>query len=54
MALVFENGELVADVGEPLGAAGGTTQVVWQLAAWELQVIMQLVVIELCAKRIGV
>jgi hypothetical protein len=53
MALVFENGELVEDAA-PVGAAGGTTQVVWQLAAWELQAIMQLVVVELCAKRIGV
>jgi hypothetical protein len=30
----------------------GTTQVVWQLAACELQLIMQLVVAELCASRI--
>jgi hypothetical protein len=32
---------------ELIGAVGGTTQVVWQLAAWELHVIMQLVVVEL-------
>jgi hypothetical protein len=42
-----------AAAAELTGALGGTTQVVWQLAAWELQVIMQLVVVELCAKRIG-
>jgi hypothetical protein len=40
-----------AAAAELTGAAGGTTQVVWQLAAWELQVIMQLVVVELCARR---
>ena len=29
----------------------GATQDVWQLAAWELHVIMQLVTVELCASR---
>ena len=43
-----------AAAAELTGALGGTTQVVWQLAAWELQLIMQLVVVELCAKRIWV
>jgi hypothetical protein len=43
-----------AAADELTGALGGTTQVVWQLAAWELQLIMQFVVVELCAKRIWV
>jgi hypothetical protein len=30
----------------------GTTQAVWQVAACELQVIMQFVTVEVCAKRI--
>ena len=42
----------IADVVEPRAGAGGTKQVVWQVAACALQVIMQLVVVELCAKRI--
>jgi hypothetical protein len=43
---------------EPLAVAlvpldeEGTTHEVWQVAAWELQPIMQLVVVELCARRI--
>jgi hypothetical protein len=36
----------------PLEEEGGTTQEDWQLAAWELQPIMQFVVVELCASRI--
>lgn len=43
---------LLVVVAAPVGAAPGTTQPVWQAAAWELQVIMQLVTAELCAKRI--
>ena len=30
----------------------GVTQDAWQVAAWELQATMQLVVVELCARRI--
>jgi hypothetical protein len=40
------------DVLLPTGGAAGTKQPVWQAAACELQVIMQLVVAEVCAKRI--
>ncbi len=39
-------------VAAPDGAVPGTTQAVWQLAACELQLIMQLVVVEVCASRI--
>lgn len=35
-----------------LDDVGGTTQLVWHVAACELQLIMQLVVAELCASRI--
>jgi hypothetical protein len=37
------------DVVEPTGCGGGTKQPVWQVAACELQVIMQVVVVKLCA-----
>jgi hypothetical protein len=37
------------DVVEPTGAAGGTKQAAWQVAACELHVIMHFVVVELCA-----
>src|SRR5271163_2036881 len=39
-------------VAAPVGAVPGTTQLDWQLAAAELQVIMQVVVVEVCARRI--
>ena len=42
----------IVDVVEPTAGAGGTKQVVWQVAACALQVIMQFVVVEDCAKRI--
>ena len=42
----------IADVVEPTAGAGGTKQAAWHIAACELQVIMQLVVVEVCAKRI--
>jgi hypothetical protein len=42
----------IADVVEPTAGAGGTKQAAWHIAACELQVIMQLVVVEDCAKRI--
>ena len=40
------------DVVEPTGGAGGTKQAAWHVAACELQVIMHLVAVELCASRI--
>jgi len=40
------------DPVEPTGGAPGTKQVAWHVAACELQVIMQVVVAEVCAKRI--
>jgi hypothetical protein len=43
---------LLVVVAALVGAVPGTTQAVWQAAACELQAIMQLVVVELCAKRI--
>jgi type III secretory pathway component EscS len=43
---------LLVVVAAPVGAVPGTTQALWQLAACELQFIMQLVVVELCASRI--
>jgi predicted molibdopterin-dependent oxidoreductase YjgC len=43
---------LLVVVAAPVGAVPGTTQAVWQLAACELQLIMQLVVVEVCASRI--
>jgi hypothetical protein len=42
----------IADVVEPTAGAGGTKQAAWHVAACALQVIMQLVVVEDCAKRI--
>lgn len=42
----------IVDVVEPTAGAGGTKQVVWQVAACALQVIMQFVVVDDCAKRI--
>jgi hypothetical protein len=41
-----------AIVVEPSAGAGGTKQAAWHVAACELQVIMQLVVVEDCARRI--
>jgi hypothetical protein len=41
-----------AIVVEPVAGAGGTKQAAWQVAACALQVIMQFVVVEDCAKRI--
>jgi hypothetical protein len=43
---------LLVVVAAPVGAVPGTTQALWQLAACELQLIMQLVVVELCASRV--
>jgi hypothetical protein len=40
------------DADEPTGGAPGTKQAAWHVAACELQVIMQVVVAEDCAKRI--
>jgi hypothetical protein len=37
---------------EPTVGAGGTKQAAWHVAACALQVIMQFVVVEVCAKRI--
>ena len=42
----------IADVVEPTADADGTKQAVWHVAACALQVIMQFVVVEDCAKRI--
>lgn len=42
----------IAVVVEPTDGACGTKQAAWHVAACALQVIMQLVVVELCAKRI--
>lgn len=42
---------LLVAVAAPVGAVPGTTQALWQVAACELQLIMQLVVVELCARR---
>ncbi len=41
-----------AIVVEPAAGAGGKKQVVWQVAACALQLIMQFVVVDDCAKRI--
>jgi hypothetical protein len=41
-----------AIVVEPADGTGGRKQVVWHVAACALQVIMQFVVVEDCAKRI--
>ena len=43
---------LLVVVAAPVGGVPGTTQAVWHVAAWELQVIMQFVVVEVCASRI--
>jgi hypothetical protein len=43
---------LLVVVAALVGAVPGTMQVVWQVAACALQVIMQLVTVEVCAKRI--
>jgi hypothetical protein len=43
---------LLVVVAAPVGAAPGTMQPLWQLAACALQAIMQLVTVELCASRI--
>jgi hypothetical protein len=43
---------LLVVVAAPVGAEPGTTHAVWQVAAWELHVIMQLVTVEVCASRI--
>jgi hypothetical protein len=42
----------IADVVEPTAGAAGAKQVAWHIAACALQVIMQFVVVEDCAKRI--
>jgi hypothetical protein len=42
---------LLVAVAAPVGGVPGTRHVVWQFAAWELQLIMQFVVVELCARR---
>jgi hypothetical protein len=51
VVLVPDNAPLDEPDDDPLDEEG-TTQEAWQLAAWELQSIMQLVVVELCASRI--
>ena len=43
---------VTAAVVEPTGGAGGTKQAAWQVAACALQVIMQFVMVEVCARRI--
>jgi hypothetical protein len=42
----------IVDVVEPTGGADGTKQADWHIAACALQVIMQFVVVEVCARRI--
>jgi hypothetical protein len=42
----------IADVVEPTDGAEGTKQAAWHVAACALHVIMQFVVVEVCAKRI--
>ena len=42
---------LLVVVADAVGGVPGTTHPVWQFAAWELQLIMQFVVVELCARR---
>jgi hypothetical protein len=44
---------LLPAVAAPLGGEPGTTQAAWQVAAVALQLIMQAVVVELCASRSG-
>jgi hypothetical protein len=43
---------LLVVVAAPVGGAPGVRHVVWQVAACELQTIMHVVVVEVCAKRI--
>ena len=43
---------LLVVVAAPSGGVPGTTHAAWQDAAWELHVIMQVVVIDDCASRI--
>ena len=43
---------LLVVVAALVGGVPGTKQVVWQLAACELQAIIQLVTVEVCAMRI--
>ncbi len=43
---------LLVVVAEAVGGAPGTTQEDWQVADCELQLIMQLVTVEVCASRI--
>lgn len=45
---------LLVVVAAPVGAVPGTTHDDWQVAACELQAIMQLVVVDDCARRIAV
>ncbi|MGB6537905.1 MAG: hypothetical protein WBF58_18295 [Xanthobacteraceae bacterium] len=42
---------LLVEVAAPVGGVPGITQAVWQLAACELQLIMQVVTTEVCANR---
>jgi hypothetical protein len=42
----------IVDDVEPTGGADGTKQAAWHIAACALQVIMQFVVVEVCARRI--
>jgi hypothetical protein len=39
-------------VVEPTGGVGGTKHAAWQVAACELQIIMQFVVVEVCADAV--
>jgi hypothetical protein len=43
---------LPAATATPVGSVPGTRHVVWQVAAWELHSIMQLVTVDVCASRI--
>jgi hypothetical protein len=43
---------LLVAVAAPVGGVPGTTQPDWHVAACELQIIMQFVVIEVCANRV--
>jgi hypothetical protein len=43
---------LLVVVAAPVGGVPGKMQAVWQVAAWELHVIMQLVTVDVCASRI--
>jgi hypothetical protein len=42
---------LLVEVAAPVGGVPGTTQAAWQVAACELQLIMQVVVADVCASR---